>query len=361
MEVEPKFLDSLKEIHNCVINFIDCEDKDESKYNELVHLLDTKNIKQNKEDLRYFFSLLNKIIDNHHRGSDFYAKIEQIIKIFAKEIIEYNSNSEIFQIFCNNKRVLLYLLEEKIFTIDEQITKQIMSKYQDLYYPQYFYPEIKPYLTNPLAVKKINDDQITEEFYQNRKNGYHEGKLCEFIRNDSIEKFIQYINETNLYLNSKIPKSIYETNNFLLEKEPTLIEYATFYEAIQIFKYLENNKVKLTSSLWLFAIHSNNAELINLLKDKKVDFDKITYLELEEESIKCHHNDLAKYIEEVYSKSEDLSESIIKYYNFDLMQIDMINGTNFIFFVEFGHLEFVKFLLDKEPTLASSKQIIMKY
>ena len=58
-----------------------------------------------------------------------------------------------------------------------------------------------------------------------------------------------------------------------LIKNPTLFEYSTFYESIQIFQYLKTNQVKLTPSLWLYVIHSNNAEMIFLLEENHVELE----------------------------------------------------------------------------------------
>ena len=91
------------------------------------------------------------------------------------------------------------------------------------------------------------------------------------------------MNRHNYYLDSKIEQSIYETNSFLLKNsienpekqmykylnhkrlkiknEISLIEYAAFYGSIQIFQYLRMNNASLNKSLWLYAIHGQNAEI----------------------------------------------------------------------------------------------------
>ena len=50
-------------------------------------------------------------------------------------------------------------------------------------------------------------------------------------------------------------------------KKITLIEYAAFFGSIQIFNYLKLNKISLTPSLWKYAIHGNNAEIIQILEE----------------------------------------------------------------------------------------------
>ena len=59
-----------------------------------------------------------------------------------------------------------------------------------------------------------------------------------------------------------------------MQKTPTLIEYSTFFGSIQIIQYLKYNKVPLTNSLWLYAIHSNNTEVIHFLEENEIKPEK---------------------------------------------------------------------------------------
>lgn len=59
-------------------------------------------------------------------------------------------------------------------------------------------------------------------------------------------------------------------NLFLIENEPTLIEYAAFFGSIKIFNYLRIHNVDLNSSLWIYSIHSNKIQMIHLLEDLEV-------------------------------------------------------------------------------------------
>ena len=61
--------------------------------------------------------------------------------------------------------------------------------------------------------------------------------------------------------------------NFYSEtkKITTLIEYTVFFGSNQIFNYLITRELKLTPSLWLYAIHSKNAEIINILEENYIE------------------------------------------------------------------------------------------
>ena len=151
------------------------------------------------------------------------------------EIKQTFSNFEIFNLFKSNKRILLSLIEERIFVIDKNIAKIIKNgKYKDRKYIEYFFNEMKPFLNK----KEIKEIKIPDNYDENRKNGENENYICKLIRDDSIEDFIIYINRTNLPFSQRIKTSIFETNSYLLNNNPTLIEYAAFFGSIQIFKYL---------------------------------------------------------------------------------------------------------------------------
>ena len=85
------------------------------------------------------------------------------------------SNFEIFNIFKGNKRVLLFLHDEKIIKIDENISKRfiISSEYLKMHYPHYFLPEIKAY--------------IKKEWFDDFERAYIN---CDYVKSlfDSIDK-----------------------------------------------------------------------------------------------------------------------------------------------------------------------------
>ena len=136
----------------------------------------------------------------------------------------------------------------------------------------YLYPKIKEFIDEKLQ-KQIEElilqkySETISSFEEKCQIGENDSYICSLIRSDSVEEFISYVNRTNLSLLTKIKPSFYETNSFLIDKEPTLIEYASFFGSIQIIQYLKYNKVPLTSSLRLYAIHSNNPELIHFLEE----------------------------------------------------------------------------------------------
>lgn len=201
----------------------------------------------------------------------------KMIQYLIQKKISDISNFEIYQIFKNNKRILLLLLEQGIIRPDEIIISDIMitNDKNNFPYSHYLYSGIKSFIDKN-EIKKIEneikqkyDEEITI-FEEKCRTGENDSFICSLIRQDSVEDFISYVNRNNKSLSSQIHPSIFETNLFLMNKTPTLIEYAMFFGSIQIIRYLYYNKVSLTNSMWLYVIHSNNPKLIHFLEENEI-------------------------------------------------------------------------------------------
>ena len=197
-----------------------------------------------------------------------------------------------YEQFKVNKRLLYFLIKEQILSLDSTIEEN-----SDFFLTENTKSDKNNFNQNDELLKYYFDH--LDEYEEKRRIGENDSFICSLIRQDSVEEFIQYVNKNNLPLSSKIKQSIFETNRFLIDKNPTLIEYAAFFGSIQIFQYLYLNKVDVDGSLWLYGIHSNNPDLLrNYIESNGIEPTDKTYAESLIESIKCHHNDIGKYIED---------------------------------------------------------------
>lgn len=353
-----EYVEQKKTLQDNIISFIEDDENTEENFQNLQEYFDNYKIREKKFEIKSLFYLISKISNNYHRSPNFFPKIERILMSFRDETKKFFTNFGIFQIFKNNKRILLFLIEEKMMVIDQQIASIITcDKYLKAFYPQYFYPEIKSFIPENLATKVVTE--ITENFERNRKNGENEDYLSELIRNDMIEEFIKHIHQANLLLNISVKPSIFETNSILLQKKPNLIEYAAFFGSIQILKYLYINNVEVSPSLWLYAIHSENPEMIHFLEEKKIKPENESFEACMKEAIKCHHNDIANYIqanllnEAIEAKNlkfkynENVLSYAFHYFNFSFFP-ENFNSTEFIFYYlcQFDHYTLVELFLN---------------
>ncbi|KAK8849291.1 hypothetical protein M9Y10_018660 [Tritrichomonas musculus] len=337
----PNFIDKMTRIQKGLLKFIKSDN--ESDLQELTNIIQNEKSIDDKYEFKSFLHLISKISNNHYRTKNFYDKIDQILSFYREQIQTYFTNNEIFNIFKSNKRILLFLFNEKIIIFDKNILYKISKKkYEESYYSQYFMPEIN-------SITKNNDNSnletIPDDFEEKRKKGENDLYICELIRNDSVIEFITFVNKNNISLNTIIKTSIYETNSFLIKnKEQSLIEYAAFFGSIQIFQFLLMNKIELKPSLWKYVIHGQNNDLIHLLENKYIECSNEENII---ESIKCHHNKLTDYFFnfEKNNKVQNFYSIILKYYNFEYLQKEMINKSSFLDLCKNDYFLFVQNIL----------------
>ena len=279
-------------------------------------------------------------------------KIEKIL-IFMKDTIKQTFlNHEIFEIFKTQKRILLFLIEEKIIEINEEIANLMTkSRGNERYlYHIYFFKELKPFLSQT----KIHNSRgkISQNSEELRNLGHNESEICEIIRKDSLVDFISHVKNTNLSLDSKVKVAFYETNKFLIKNNASLIEYAAFYGSIEIFNYLLNSKVVIRPIIYLFAIHGRNLELIHLLEENKIQTKNKSYDDCIKESIKCHHNEIANYFIGHLETEKDQNNKVnnkycFHFHNFLFLNDDVTNDKTdiFNFACEYEHIKLVEITL----------------
>ena len=375
-------LNIMKGIQESIHDFLEDKAQSDVNFEILEDKFKNSKICENKYDFLSLLHLISKIVNNFHRVPDIFIKIEKILHFFNDDIKKYFSNSEIFNIFKSNKRILLFLIEQQIIVFDEYIAKQITKKdkYTKAKYPQYFQPEIQPFINEKWFPKydperKVNGfvedlkKELPENFYEKRKEGENDSQICELIRKDMITDFVAYVTRNNVSLDAEIQPSIYETNSFLLKRRKpqncngfSLIEYAVFFGSIQIFNYLRHEGAKLESSLWPLSIHGQNAGMIHFLEDNHVELEDNSYSQVFHESIKCHHNDIANYfinnfLQNDEENSQDTFNQSLKYYNFAFLKNEFIGESSFFSLCKYDYCRAVDNLLKDNTIDVNEKEI----
>lgn len=364
-----KYIKDMKKIQENLLSYIENDANVEEKFQNLNTILDDLKIRENKHELKSLLHMILKIANNHHRGPDFFTKIERLLTVFKEEMTKNFSNSEIFSIFKTNKRILLFFIEEGILILDNYVAKKFLSKqYIKNKYPQYFFPELKPFIDDKwikvTKMKKMMNidwvktmtEELPDNFYENRKIGENESNICKIIRKDSFNEFKSLTDSIDPqdYL---IDLSIYETNLFLLrEQKLSLIEYAAFFGASKIFQYLLDEE-NYSKNIWLYAIHGQNEELIDICEYNKVKYFTEMFHSCVLESIKCHHD---FFLNTFYNDEKNDSYSIfyhcLKYYNFIYMNTDLIDPKYFYQFCKFDYYIIVDELLENNDDIDINKQ-----
>ena len=367
MEIQ-EYIDQRRQIYDLFLTFIDSKEEESQSYANLIEYLELKNIKKNTKESTYFIQLILHISENHNRRVDFFGKIEKILLYFSDFITSNFQSFDFFDIFQTNRRIVLFLLENKLIP-EESFTILSIFKQKDqnkLRFRHLYYSALKLYVGKrkrkrlEFEISQYYQGSI-ESFEEKCKIGENDSYLCKLIREDLIDDFISYVSQTCLPINDFEVSSIFETNQFLLDKKPTLIEYAAFFGSIQIFKYLQMNNVELTPSLWLYAIHGSNAEIIHFLIENHIEPKDNSYWECFEEAIKCHHNEIADFLRENILSEKDISNFDSKFFNliFEYQNMHFLQNDHNEYYllnaIENNDFSFVKLLLDTKKFDVNSK------
>ena len=222
-ENSPIFLRNMKNIQSSIISYIEDNENLEEKFAIISDQIDNYKFIDNIDEMKIIFQLIVNISNNCHRYSDFWEKIEQILKLFKNAICDNFTNEEIYDIFQSNKRILLFLMEENILAIDKKCCVKLFSQNSIKFkYPHYFSTEIRQFANekwfNKNLLKKIKDfdfETIPDNFNELRKTGENESLICKLICDDSVDEFDDFLQSNNIPVNTKINASIYETNELL--------------------------------------------------------------------------------------------------------------------------------------------------
>lgn len=114
-----KYINEIHNIYNKLLLFVDNQDSiAEDDFQHLILDNSQYDIQGNKERFNHFIGLLISISNDHYRRTFFFEKIERILITYSDTIKANNTNIDIFNQFSSNKRLLYFLVKEKILTID---------------------------------------------------------------------------------------------------------------------------------------------------------------------------------------------------------------------------------------------------
>ena len=162
-----EYLENIEDIQERILTFIEDENNKEENYQNILRLFEDQKILDSPSETKLILTLISKISDNHFRVPNFFSKIEQIL-LFLKDSITKNlSNYDIFTIFSNNKRLILFFLKEGIIKFDIDTFNNLIKNKKSLYditspNLKYFLPEIKTFIET-LKVANNNEEEKEEE------------------------------------------------------------------------------------------------------------------------------------------------------------------------------------------------------
>lgn len=366
-----KYINQIKEHYVLLYSYINQRqsfDIDEH-FQKIINFNQKFDIPKNINFFKRFVLLIANISNNIHRESHTMKRIFRILKYYQDQIQQNFSNMFILDIFKENPLVLLFLYENKVFQFNSELYDKICHTQPHLC--SFFYPELKTINTNDKNKRRMfkyftKDIKIDQDFENKRHAGENDSYLCSLIRKDSIKEFTYFINKYNLSVFRYVEESIFETNSYLIENHPTIIEYAAFFGAVKIINFLHYKENHLlTSSIWFFAIHSRNSKLIHFFENQIFDVSDENFVDFASEAIKCHHNEIADYFidckrkENLNETKEDNYASAFCYHNYNYITYDIVEKDGLFYACRYNYHKLFSLLLKiKEKEI--KKKIVLK-
>ena len=106
-----EYVDLMKELQNLLLVYVESDADNEVHFHNLVNYINIQKEQWNKEDYEHFLHLISSVINNHHRDSNLFMKIEKILIAYSEQIKKTFTNQDIYELFQKNKKMLLFLIE----------------------------------------------------------------------------------------------------------------------------------------------------------------------------------------------------------------------------------------------------------
>lgn len=256
---------------------------------------------QNKRSALQLFSSLDIFISNYPQHSDYPKKL--IISPLLHDTLSLFSSSELYQLF-QTYSILFLLYRNGYININTIIERASLSSKEFAYFMYEIQESDQQFFS--YSIQRLQNQEFLNEIVKQKEKhlelrikGRNHHQIAEIIRNDDIQQFQELVSQTNVNLNSKVPYSFYEDCEFINKKKemPLLIEFAAFFNSINIFKFLWINGIRGTQTSLQFAIAGGNYEIIHLFES--VYKNKINSMFLES-AIYFNRNDIFSYLQDTY-------------------------------------------------------------
>lgn len=155
MEIQ-NYIDQRKKLLEQLIAFVDNEN---DHFYDQIKFFQNENNNQNKNLFLSLLQFISNLSKNHHRNNTFYSKIEEFFLYFKDKIKQTLSNLEIFKIFQDDNRILFFLFEQKMITLNEDIKLYLFNEngQKSIQKVLYLYHVIKN-MMNEYQRKKIESE-----------------------------------------------------------------------------------------------------------------------------------------------------------------------------------------------------------
>ena len=118
------YINKMKRIQNDLLDFINGMENNLNDQTKIIQTVNDSKDLENRYEFKSFLYLILKIATNHCSASNLFNKITNLLNYFKDPIKQSFSNTEIFDIFESNRKLLLFLIKNTINIIEKRHNKQ---------------------------------------------------------------------------------------------------------------------------------------------------------------------------------------------------------------------------------------------
>ena len=166
------------------------------------------------------------------------------------------------------------------------------------------------YTRKLITIDDFKGKQITNSSYLMSINEYEkvdEDSFKYFIKNDDVAGFLKCASNHHLFIEKEHIIADGVNNDYLFH-------LACFMPAVNIFKYMIVNNVKVDDEAIYYAVQGGSEEIIELLHSKGYSFDCKLQV-----AIQSHRNNIAKWIYENYKDQYFKLPNCLDYFNTEML------------------------------------------
>lgn len=309
-------------------------------------------------DYEHFCQLFKTLIVIIRTRPFVLVNVFNFISKIKEHISKYYTKTQLLFHFSFNMSAIYHLYKLNLITLDDALRRNSITKMKSYVY---FDPEIeqfkpKLYQENQSSIyfQSLKNSYSQLDIKKYRETGLNSSNYAKIIQADDVDSLQKLISQTNLDINTLIPRSEFETNEIFDPKMSiSFIEYAAFLGSINVFKFLLMNNAELRPIIARLATAGGNYEIIHLLESKFIRFRDEAF----STSIIFHQNQLFEYFHSTYDisfNSKHLALAI-QYYNFFCLNAILYETPNLfqnlnevismmILACQFGNLDALKYL-----------------
>ena len=225
-QIMENYIENKKNLYNSILKFLEESDEEnddevrKKSFQKLINIINIQQVEEDEEEMRQFLEIIKSIGENHHRDPHFNEGMNQLLLYYKDQIKQTLSNTRIFHIFENNKKIVLFLLKNNIITISDEIYNEMINKidYNKINYSHFlvqeqddiksqychfFIPELEKF-DGEEKMESIKNDLLKEDpniftnYETKREEGENDSYICSLIRQDLVEDFISHVTCYNI-------------------------------------------------------------------------------------------------------------------------------------------------------------------